>query len=378
MDNSNSKNSIIIISPTSSISKRTRLYKLAIFLYESGIKNITHIGWERIKGEHNETLLPFKIKKEVILKGGGYGGPTIRRFYFFWMAKLFFKSFSINKRSKVWALGFESAFPLLLASKIKGFKLYFDDADRFSMLINFPFFFNKIIQSLEKLTSRLSFKHIIPVVERYDFTSNRFHIIRNSPSKSELLKAKKISKNKKWIKASLVININGWLGKGRGMKTALDLYNSLINDDIAFILAGRLDSEEAIELSKKDKVQFLGEVSNAEALASYLNSDLVYTYYDPLHEINRYAASNKWGDAIKTETGIIVNSEVKTADYLKNIGMSISFPYHNTKDLSLYLSKISRDSSKIEKFRKNANKISEEFECFEDQLKKLFYETKKN
>ncbi|ARN70862.1 hypothetical protein BST91_03965 [Nonlabens tegetincola] len=50
----------------------------------------------------------------------------------------------------VWALGFESAFPLLLASKIKGFKLYFDDADRFSMLFNFPKPLKFGIQFLEK------------------------------------------------------------------------------------------------------------------------------------------------------------------------------------------------------------------------------------
>ena len=97
--------------------------------------------------------------------------------YFLWMLKVFFNSFSIKKDDVVWALGFESAFPLLLMSKIKGYKVYFDDADRFSMLFKLPKILTNVIAYLEKITSRNSFKHIIPVKERYQFDSDRFFLL---------------------------------------------------------------------------------------------------------------------------------------------------------------------------------------------------------
>lgn len=362
------------MAPISSLSRRTRLYKVTSFLYEEGVRNIKHIAWERIPGESKEHAFDFEINKEIILKGGGYGGSTVRKFYFIWMLKLFIKSFSIKRSEVVWALGFESAFPLLLASKIKGFKLYFDDADRFSMLFNFPKPVKMLMQFFEKITSRHVYKHVIPVLERYDFSSNKFYILQNTPSESEIDKAKEITKSIDWIKASVVININGWLGSGRGMKIALALRNALDKKDVAFILVGKLDCLEAKELAQKENVQYLGEVSNADALSSYLASDFVFTYYDPSSVINTLAASNKWGDAIKTGIGVIVNSEVITANYLHEAGVSVSYPYDNVKDLSTTISEYISDGSKIKVIKENSRNISNEFGYFENQLEKLLYE----
>ena len=367
-------NNITFVASISSLSRRTRLYKATSFLYEEGVRSIKHIAWERIPGESKEHAFDFEIKKEIIQKGGGYGNSKVRKFYFIWMLKLFIKSFSIKRSEVVWALGFESAFPLLLASKIRGFKLYFDDADRFSMLFNFPKPVKLLICFFEKITSRHVYKHLIPVQERYDFESKKFYILQNTPSDSEIDKANEITKNYDWINASIVININGWLGSGRGMKTALALCNSLVGKDIAFILVGKLDCPEAHELSKKKNVQYLGEVSNALALSSYLVSDFVYTYYDPTSVINTLAASNKWGDAIKTGIGVIVNSEVITANYLHKAGVTISHPYNNVKDLSKSICVYLNDLKKINKIKLNMKDIFYEFGSFEKQLKNLFYE----
>ena len=274
------------------------------------------------------------------------------------MLKLFFKSFSFKKNQHVWALGFESAFPLVLASKIKGFKLYFDDADRFSMLFKFPKPLKKLLQWFERSTSRLAYKHIIPVKERYDFDSEKFHILQNTPSSNEINKAIEITKTKKWISAKVVININGWLGPGRGMKTALELCNALDKENVAFILAGKLDCEEACDLAQKENVQYLGDVSNALALSSYFASDFVFTYYDPTSEINRLAASNKWGDAIQTGVGVIVNDEILTARYLHDANVTLSHPYSDVISLTDSINEIIKDMSKLNKIKKNLKDLT--------------------
>jgi hypothetical protein len=122
-------------------------------------------------------------------------------------------------------------------------------------------------------------------------------------------------------------------------------------------------------------VQYLGEVSNAEALSSYLVSDFVFTYYNPSSIINTLAASNKWGDALKTGIGVIVNKEVVTANYLADAQVSISFPYDNVKDLSSAISEYIADETKIKLIKDNSREISNEFGYFEDQLEILLYET---
>ena len=78
MSPSNNISKFLIVAPISSLSKRTRLYKLAVFLHTNNIKSIVHIGWERIKGERKEIELGFKIDKKIIQTGGGYGGSKIK------------------------------------------------------------------------------------------------------------------------------------------------------------------------------------------------------------------------------------------------------------------------------------------------------------
>ena len=370
-------NNVTIVAPLPSISKRVRLFKITKFLYHIGVKNFNHIAWERITGESEEKDLDFKISKKIILKGGGYGGRKVRLMYLLWMIKVFFKGFSIQKNEIVWALGFESAFPLLLSSKIKGFNIYFDDADRFSMIYNLPIPFSTILIFFEKVTSRNVYRHIIPVKERYNFESPNFFLLSNTPSMIELNLANNIYEQEKWIKGRVVININGWLGHGRGMSTAFKLHNELKNEKVAFILAGKLDCNEAENLAKQENVQYLGKVTNAKALASYLASDFVFTYYDPKMPINKYAASNKWGDAIFTKTGIIVNKEVETAKHLMSNGVAISFTYDDYKGLAGCIKEMCNDSSHMNEMKNKINTLSEIMPNFEDQLKMLFsYEAK--
>lgn len=358
---------LVIVAPLSSLSKRTRLFKLAKFHQNnSENKNIIHFGWERVKNESKEIYLEG-IDKKIILSGGGYGGVKTRLLYFIWMIKVFFYSFFIKKNSTVWALGFESAFPVMLVSKIKGFDVIFDDADRFSMLFPLPKFIKGIIEKLEIVTSRNVRYHIIPGDARYDFYSDRFKIIRNMPSKSEVLLAKKIYSEKTWPEAELTIYVNGWLGANRGMEHVLYLAENLKNKSISIILAGKLDCEAAVKLASMSNVTYLGEVSNSEALSAYYASDFVFTYYNPSSVVNCYAESNKWGDAIKTGSAIIVNEEVKTASYLQDLGIALSVPYDDKEKLLTEVKNCIENAQYKNSFIRDVSKRSE-FLYFEEQL----------
>lgn len=361
----------IIIAPLSAVSKRLRLFKLAKFVNSNFDIQLSHIGWERAKGEEVENQLNFNLKKKIILRGGGYGGK-VKYWYFLWILKVFFKSLTLKKSDIVWALGFESAFPALLASKVIGFKVIFDDADRFSLLFNFPNIIMKLIEKLERFTSRNVYLHIIPGYERYDFKSSKFYLLKNTPSEIELIKAKELFQEKDWVKADLVVNVNGWLGFNRGLNVILEVSRKLIRKNIKFILAGRLACQEAEELSKAENVCYLGNVSNAEALSSYFASDFVFTYFEPSIKINTLAESNKWGDAIKTGIGVIVNTEIKTAGYLKDAGAAITYNYYDIESLTNELIRVSEDRSLLTRYKENSNKLSGKFGFYEEQLIELF------
>ncbi len=364
------KSHVIIVAPLSSLSLRTRLYKLALFLQKRQCPKITHVAWERLPGERKEHNLDFEIEKKILLEGGGYGSGR-RYLYLLWMIRVFFYSFKIKKNDIVWALGFESAFPLLLASKIKGFTLCFDDADRFSMLVK-----NRTlrfcIQKLEILTSRNVYKHIIPSVERYNFRSDSFFLVNNVPGEDALKMAKNSYDQKTWKAFKMTININGWLSKSRGIGIILEICDRLKEDGIGFVMAGKLDCEEAILLSQKDNVQYLGQVSNEEALATYFTSDFVFTYYDPSSEINRYAASNKWGDALKTGVAIIVNKEVVSAKKLLEKKVAIGFNYDDIEGLISEIKHLSSNREQITTIKNSAFELGKSLPYFDDNIKKIF------
>ncbi|MGG6231753.1 hypothetical protein [Tenacibaculum sp. SDUM215027] len=366
------KKRMVFLAPLSALSRRPRLYKIANFFYHNKQElEILHIGWERNKGERDEIDLNFDIEKRIILNGGGYGGIKVKLYYFIWIVKSFFACLKLKKTDIVWALGFESAFPALLASKIKKFNVIFDDADRFSMLFSFPKPIKYLIEFFEKFTSRNVQKHLIPGIERYDFSSEKFHILKNMPSKVEVEKAKKIYGSKVWPKADLIININGLLQQNRGLDIALELSNRLKEKSVHFLVAGRLACNEAELLIDNANVTYFGKVSNAEALASYFASDLVLTYFRPDSIINTLAESNKWGDAIKIGIGVIVNSEVKTANYLRENNACIYYPYNDINSLENEISKLLLNKINLDLLKENSKKLFGKFDYFEDQLKAI-------
>lgn len=364
-----------IVAPLSALSKRTRLFKLASYVFaERPQFKVTHIGWEREPGERVEEYLSDKeIGKDIILQGGGYGGNGIRLYYLKWAWRVFFRSLRFEKDAKVWALGLETALPVMLAGKVRGFDVVFDDADRLSMLFKFPFGLNKFIDKVEALVSRRVGAHVIPGVERYPYSSSKFFVVKNLPSHQQLEKARVIFQSREWPRAKFVLNVNGWLGAGRGIDKVLALSKAMVGESFLIILAGKADCAAANELISRDNVAYLGVVNNSEALASYMASDFVFTYYDPRFLINRLAESNKWGDAIKTGVGIIVNREVRTAQGLVDQNIAISIPYDDVSALIKEVTRLCREGS-CDSYKKAANQMSIRLGSFEEQISPLFGE----
>lgn len=355
-----------IVAPLPSISKRTRLTKIR----ECGIQfsQIDFFGWQR---SDNEILDEDGF---IILKGGGYSSKKARMMYLIWMLKVFYTALFFKKNDIVWALGFETAFPAILASKLKGFKVVYDDADRFSSLFNFPNFVKKILISLEKYSSKNCFKHIIPGEERYEFSSDNFFILKNTPTSEDIEKAENHILDHTLLSQlesfASVIYVNGWLGDGRGLKIINHIASNI--PQIGFLLAGRIDSKFASEMLEYQNVIYLGELPQYKALAYYKVSDFVFTYYDPIVPINKMAEANKWGDALQFSVPVIVNSEVITADYLRKSNSCISVAYNDIDGLEMELISHLNNPEKYQTMKSSIKLLQQKFPTFDTQLEKLF------
>lgn len=356
---------MIVIAPLPCAKNRIRLKKLINFKNERNEK-ILFYGWNR----DNDLLEISEPMYEsfFILSGGGFANRKARLMYFSWFFAVLKTCLSFEKDEVVWAMGFETAFPALIVSKIKGFKVIFDDPDRFSYIFKKNNFFISVIRFLERKVSKNSYIHIIPCFERYSFKNKSMFVLKNTPEKIEVEKARKIcikedvqSLRKKY---EIIIYVNGWLTDTRGMEQVSELAK---HKDLGILIAGRIDSNYILNILDLSNVLYLGEVSSVEALSLYLYSDFVLTYYDPDIPINILAESNKWGDAIEMKTPIIINSEVITGGFLHQANVCISNPYSDTE--SLY-SKIL--NTNLVSLKENINRLSNDIGFFDEQLESLF------
>lgn len=324
---------IYVIAPGSAIRKRTRLAKMIpVFLSEG--HRVNFIGWERLKGEREQFAWgDERVSEESILKGGGYVSKTARAMYPLWMLAVFFKVLFLGRSRLLFCLGWETAFPALLASFLTGSRIVFDDADRFSMIIRLPGPAHRLLTSLERWTSYRVLAHLVPGFTRYEWQHPKMMLLRNTPTTQDFARARELGRER--VEGEFVLYVNGWIGETRGASVFLELMKRLRErrPGVRMIAAGWTDCDAGRELFAMSNVTFYGELPPDEALALYYVSDVVLTYYDPAVPINRKAESNKWGDCIFLGKPFIANSEVETARVLLDNGFGFGVAYNDVDGL---------------------------------------------
>ncbi|MCS0404234.1 glycosyltransferase [Vibrio diabolicus] len=333
---------IKIVAPISSILARTRIFKLSQYLIGKN-KEFSFWGWERVIGESKEEI-KHDFDRQYLISGGGYGGRLTYLYYFYWVFKVFFKTL-FDKSDNYYCLGFESAFPVYMASKFRKLSYFYDDADRFSMIFGEN---ARILRNIEQLVSKNSTVHIVPNILRYpDFKCiDKIMEVKNFPSETQLCLAETVEP-KEIVKQkypyfnfdSKIVYVNGWISNVRGIDILHEVAKSLIanNENINFIVAGKVDTDEGRRFIALDNVFYIGNLKNHEAISIYEICDYVFTYYRPDSKINLFAESNKWGDALVKKVKIIVNSEVITANDLIKDGFARGFSYYDVESLTEYL-----------------------------------------
>jgi hypothetical protein len=364
---------IIFIAPLPAILKRTRIAKMVSVLLDNGY-SVAFYGWQRRRGEASET--PYNnplVSEGNLLTGGGYASRLARMMYPIWMLVVFFKVLWLGREKDIFCLGWETAFPALLASRITKANIVFDDADRFSLIIRLPWKFHAGLKRLEKWASHKAVLHIVPGLSRYEWQHDTMMVLKNAPTRADFKTAMEAAPE--CGSHDLILYANGWIGQTRGAGIFLEAMDQIqsLGLDVRMHVAGRVDSEDGEKLTRHPLVYFHGEVSQAKALALYPISDVVLTYYDPAISINKLAESNKWGDCVFLETPFMVNEEVQTAERFVDKGAAFAVKYSDVSGLIGFVQDMISDKKFLEDARLNTQLFKDEFPPFDDQFLTLIY-----
>ena len=359
---------IIFIAPLPAIRRRVRLAKMTEVILQS-CNSIRFLGWERTPGELEKfRWRDQRVKERAILSGGGWTSKKTRMMYPVWMMLVFFHVLILGRRKIIFCLGWETAFPVIIACFLTKSKVIFDDADRFSMLLTMPRFLKNGIERLERWASKHSLVHLIPGWTRYDWRNDNMIALVNTPTTTQLKSVNASGKTHE--NSSLIVYVNGWLNWDTGSRVflkALDLSEAR-QLDMIMIVAGKPVCEEAHNLINHPKVRYFGELPQEQALSLYLVCDVALTYYDPSVAINRHAESNKWGDCIALGRPFIVNNEVSTAKKFVERGAAFSCPYHDANSLVDLFESLINDKSRLLSATKAIRSFENEYPPYDMQL----------
>lgn len=352
-----------VIAPLSTVARRARLVKMMPVLKTRGL-DVVFYGWERNRGEAANPD-ESQVEERIIFRGGGNNTRYIRFMYPFWMVAVFFRVMRFDRDDVLLCLGWETAFPALIASYFTGSKVIFDDADRFSLIVSLPKPVKAFVQALERWTSHRVALHIVPGFGRYEWRAENMIVLRNAPILEDYRKAVRLGQRSS--PSGLVIYVNGWLGETRGLPVVLDVMRRAAERQIPIrmILAGRMDGASSEALAALENVEYRGRVGLDEALKIYREVDLVFSYFDPAIPINRLAESNKWGDCVFLNVPFVANSEVETAGPFVKAGAAISVPYDDVDGLFGILAELAEEPRRLESYRTALRGFESEYQPFD-------------
>lgn len=305
---------LAIMAAVGKVEARTRIVKFVREYREAGIEP-RFIGWRRTRAE-GRTASDDPITTHRILAGGGYSG---------WRNRLMYPVFSVGvfiwilmrRPRAVHALSLETALPAVVARRLGACRfVIFDDADRLSMVIG-DNIAGRILRMLERWVAPRVDLHVVPTLARYPDGALGGHVVvlPNLPRSTDVQAAGQCGPPVERRPGRRLVYVNGWLDEDRGASMILEAARRAAASDLPIdvVFAGRVTGAAATQLLRLPNVYDLGTIPQMHSLAQTRAADVVLTLYDPRREINRFAASNKWGDCLAMGTPFIANREVESS-----------------------------------------------------------------
>ena len=296
---------------------------------------ITFVGWDR-NNDLEKSFAKDGVTYRMIFRGWGYASKILAVALPLWLFRLFLFLLFQKDKSLIMAIDFDAGFPAALAGLFTGRPFVYNIRDNYSMRTTLPRMLRPVIRTLDRWVIRRSLKVIVPDENRITVSEaldrEKFVVIYNC--------AKDYSAEQIEIQnRPFTVYTMGYLVKARGIKLIIDVAKR--NKNINVLMAGNIYEDDIKqEIKGIRNIDYRGHLSQEEALKLCFSCDVIFTFYDPVSEINRRAASNKWSDAMMASRPILVNSEVEKSKWIAEKDIGYLCPYGDSEKLEVVLEHI--------------------------------------
>ena len=326
------------------------------------------MGWDRRK-KYPKIFIEKDIKFNMIFSGWGFSNKWLVIALPLWLLKLFIKLIRLNKKQYpvIMAIDFDAALSQAFAQRFNKIPFIYNIRDNFAMRTTLPKLLRPLIERLDKFIIRKAESIIVPDESRItadnDVERNKFNVIYNAAI--EILPPNDISKDRPFTVYAM-----GYLMKIRGVELLLNASIKLPN--VNFLMAGVVHQDDLMKRIETTKnVDYRGFLKPEDALKLCFESDVIFTFYDPVSEINRKAASNKWFDAMMAKKPILVNEELERSSWVLEHDMGYTCPYGDVKALTDIIEHIRIHPEEASEKGKNGRTLFEQGYSWDNSVKKI-------
>jgi glycosyltransferase involved in cell wall biosynthesis len=349
----------VILIKSNLLDSDPRLAKEIDILIESGYK-VNLLCWDRnckniqsgIEKELNYTEIKLVLRAPF--------GKAILIFLPIWWC---FEFFNILKSEVdlIHAINFDGILIAILTSKIKRIPLIYELYDIYEDNILLPGILRNLCIAIDKIFMFLSDAVILVdkarIKELNGVPNKNIYIIYNSPPDIN------VHTNTNEKKDNLTIFYAGAISEDRSIAEIVQAVMSL--DGVELILAGLGDYALIERLSlisnkKPNKIKLLGKIPYKDVLKLSMSSDVLFTFYDPIIRLHRFASSNKLFEAMMCGKPIIVNDCTSMADIVRQENCGLVVPYGDVSAIREAILKLKNDQILREELGRNGRRAYKE------------------
>lgn len=352
----------IVMIRSNPIDPDVRIIKEAEALGEAGY-DVDVLGWDRlgkypkIERKINYTIRRIRLKAPLGIKIILYL-PLWWFFEFIWLLK--------EKWDIVHVADFDTFLPALIVAKIKRKPIVYDIFDFYADMIPLPKFARWWIATFDKFF--MEFADAVIIVDESIFRqiegriNKNVIIIANTPV--DLLDDIRLNEKSADKKREFTIFFLGALFEARYSNVDKVIRAIQNMDDVKLIIAGYGNYNYINKLKKyiesAPNAQYIGVISDKDAVKYSLNSDLLFALYDPFRLNNRYLSPNKLFESMMYAKPILVSENSTMSEKIQENNCGIAVNCRNVEKIKDAIIKLKNDAKLCEQLGSNGRHAYEE------------------
>lgn len=350
----------------------------------SGGYYVTHLGWNRGSRVAERNIVGKKYCcnqdniKEIQMGLKAPVGPKMVFFYPIWWCFVFF-ALMIEKWDIAYAINLESVPPAVIAGKLKGKPVIYDNIDSWEDYLPLPNVIRKLSIEIDKIFMRLVSSVILAdemqVEEMGGIPNSKVVAVYDSPEDITNVVLEDNRGNKKFT-----LFYAGGLSSARALNLdkAFNAVKSL--EGVKLVIAGYGDLVNEIKCWSQEfpeKIQFIGSISHEEVLRRTAKADLLFVLRSPQVLANKYICGSKLLETMMCGRPILVNKGTSTANKVREENCGLVVDANNIEEIKEAIIKLRDNHELCEELGKNARNAYEQrysWEIMEGRLLVLYRE----